>query len=41
MIACPEEIALGHGWIDAAKIEELARPLKNNGYGQYLLKLIR
>lgn len=40
MIACPEEIAYRQGWIDAAKIEELASPLKNNGYGRYLLKLI-
>lgn len=36
-VACPEEIAFRNGWIDAAKLEELAQPLKKNGYGQYLL----
>jgi glucose-1-phosphate thymidylyltransferase len=40
MIACPEEIAYIKGWIDSAKIEELAAPLQKNSYGQYLLKLI-
>jgi glucose-1-phosphate thymidylyltransferase len=40
MIACPEEIALNHKWIDAAKLEALARPLITSGYGKYLLKLI-
>jgi glucose-1-phosphate thymidylyltransferase len=41
MVACPEEIALLQHWIDAAKVEELARPLIKNGYGQYLMKIIR
>jgi len=40
MVACPEEVAFGQGWIDAAKVEELARPLAKNSYGQYLLNLI-
>lgn len=40
MVACPEEIAFSRKWIDAAKVEELARPLAKNGYGQYLLRLI-
>ena len=39
-IACPEEIAWRHGWIDAAQLQALAEPLKKNGYGQYLLRLI-
>jgi len=39
-VACPEEIAFRHGWIDAAQLEALARPLAKNGYGQYLLKLL-
>ena len=39
-VACPEEIAFRAGWIDAAKIEELAAPLMKNGYGQYLKKLL-
>ena len=40
MVACPEEIAFRKNWIDAAKVEALAQPLKKNGYGQYLIKLI-
>jgi glucose-1-phosphate thymidylyltransferase len=40
MVACPEEIALLQKWIDAEGVAKLAQPLKNNGYGQYLLKLI-
>ena len=41
MVACPEEIAYHAGWIDQAQIARLAEPLKKNGYGQYLLQLIR
>ena len=41
MVACPEEIAYRAGWIDQAQIVRLAEPLKNIGYGQYLLQLIR
>ena len=39
-VCCPEEIAFLHGWIDAAQLRELARPLEKTGYGQYLLRLI-
>ena len=39
-VCCPEEIAFGNGWIDAAQVERLAAPLAKNGYGQYLLSLI-
>jgi len=39
-VCCPEEIAYQHGWIDAACVRELARPLAKTGYGQYLLRLI-
>jgi glucose-1-phosphate thymidylyltransferase len=39
-VACPEELAFRNGWIDAAQLEALARPLTKNGYGQYLLKLL-
>jgi glucose-1-phosphate thymidylyltransferase len=40
-VACPEEIAWRQGWIDASRLEQLAQPLVKNGYGQYLLSLIR
>ena len=40
-IACPEEIAWRNSWIDAAQVERLAQPLAKNGYGQYLLRLLR
>jgi len=40
-VACPEEIAYRQKWIDAARLEELARPLAKNGYGQYLLRLLK
>ena len=37
---CPEEIAFRAGWISAADLEELARPLAKTGYGQYLLSVL-
>ncbi|MFU8805239.1 MAG: glucose-1-phosphate thymidylyltransferase RfbA [Bradymonadaceae bacterium] len=40
-ICCPEEIAYRMGYIDAARLEELAEPLAKNGYGQYLLDLLK
>jgi glucose-1-phosphate thymidylyltransferase len=39
-VCCPEEIAYFNGWIDAAQLEALAKPLAKNGYGQYLLSLL-
>jgi glucose-1-phosphate thymidylyltransferase len=39
-IACPEEIAWRHGWIDSAALEALAQPLLKNGYGQYLKRIL-
>jgi glucose-1-phosphate thymidylyltransferase len=40
-VACPEEIAWRHGWIDDAQVERLAQPLAKSGYGQYLLRLLQ
>ena len=40
-VACPEEIAFHQGWIDAADLQKLAAPLAKNGYGQYLLNLLK
>jgi glucose-1-phosphate thymidylyltransferase len=39
MISCPEEIAYRKGFIGKDELEELAKPLCKNGYGQYLLSL--
>ena len=40
-VACPEEIAFRQQWIDSAQLEKLAVPLAKNGYGQYLLRLLK
>ena len=34
-IACPEEVAYRQGWVSAAEIEALAKPMLKNNYGQY------
>ena len=39
-VACPEEIAYLQGWIDARRVLELAEPLRNSGYGEYLVELL-
>ena len=39
-IACLEGIAYRRGWIDEARMRELAKPMLKNQYGQYLMKLI-
>ncbi|MCK4821978.1 glucose-1-phosphate thymidylyltransferase, partial [bacterium] len=39
-ISCPEEIAYRKGYITGDELRELAQPLKNNGYGQYLLRIL-
>lgn len=41
MVACPEEVAFLQRWINAEQVAELAAPLAKNGYGQYLLGLLR
>jgi glucose-1-phosphate thymidylyltransferase len=40
-VACPEEIAYRAGWITAAQLEAQAQPMLKNGYGQYLMQLLR
>ena len=40
-VACVEEIAFRMGYIDAGQLETLAQPLLSNGYGQYLLDIIK
>ena len=39
-VGCIEEIAFNQGFIDEAKLEELAQPLLKSGYGKYLLRLL-
>jgi len=39
-VACPEEIAFLHGWINREQVLELAEPLRNSGYGEYLVQLL-
>ncbi|HFC8478296.1 TPA: glucose-1-phosphate thymidylyltransferase RfbA [Neisseria subflava] len=40
-IACLEEIAWRNGWLSDEKLEDLARPMAKNQYGQYLLRLLK
>ncbi len=39
-IACIEEIAYRLGFIDAGQLRRLAQPMRKNGYGQYLMKVL-
>jgi glucose-1-phosphate thymidylyltransferase len=38
-VCCPEEIAYVNGWVSAAELEELAKPMIKNEYGRYLMRL--
>ena len=40
-VACLEEIAWRNGWLTSEQVEELAKPMAKNEYGQYLLCLIK
>ncbi|MEQ1487766.1 MAG: glucose-1-phosphate thymidylyltransferase RfbA [Methylotenera sp.] len=40
-VCCPEEIAYRKGFINAEQVEKLAQPLAKNGYGQYLLRMLK
>ncbi|MBI1889948.1 MAG: glucose-1-phosphate thymidylyltransferase RfbA [Burkholderiales bacterium] len=40
-VSCPEEVAFRKGYIDAEKLAMLADALKKNGYGQYLLQILK
>ncbi len=40
-VACPEELAFRQGWIDARQLESLGQAMAKNGYGQYLLRLLK
>ena len=41
MVACPEEIAYRSGYIDAETLEAQGNAMRNNGYGTYLLRILR
>ena len=40
-ISCPEEIAFHRKWITLQQLEKLALPMSKNGYGQYLMRIIK
>jgi glucose-1-phosphate thymidylyltransferase len=40
-VACVEEVAYRMGYIDLKQLAKLAEPLRRNGYGQYMLQLIK
>jgi glucose-1-phosphate thymidylyltransferase len=40
-VACPEEIAYRSGWISAQQLEAMAQPMLKNGYGQYLMQIVK
>ena len=40
-VACPEEIAYRSGWITAQQLEAMAQPMLKNGYGQYLMQIVK
>ncbi len=39
-VGSPEEVSWRQGWINNEQLEKLAMPLKNSGYGQYLIDLL-
>lgn len=40
-VACLEEIAWHNGWLSLEQLEQLAKPMAKNEYGQYLLRLAK
>lgn len=40
-VACPEEIAFRSGWITAEQLGAMAQPMLKNGYGQYLMQIVK
>jgi glucose-1-phosphate thymidylyltransferase len=40
-VACPEEIAFRSGWITTEQLEALAQPMLKNGYGHYLMQIVK
>lgn len=40
-VACPEEIAFRQKWINVEQVKKLAKPLSKNGYGKYLMQIVK
>jgi glucose-1-phosphate thymidylyltransferase len=40
MLACVEEIAYRMGYIDAQQVERIAQTMRNNSYGEYLMRML-
>ena len=40
-VACPEEIAFRSGWISREQLESMAQPMLKNGYGHYLMQIVK
>jgi glucose-1-phosphate thymidylyltransferase len=40
-ISCLEEIAWRNGWINDDELLEIAKPMLRNGYGEYLVNLLK
>ncbi len=40
-VACPEEIAFRAGWISTEQVAAMAQPMLKNGYGQYLMQIVK
>ncbi|ENO8808640.1 glucose-1-phosphate thymidylyltransferase RfbA [Photobacterium damselae subsp. damselae] len=38
-VACLEEIAWRNGWLTSEQVQELAKPMMKNEYGQYLMRI--
>ena len=40
-VACLEEIAYKKGWMNSEQLQEVAKPMQKNEYGEYLMHLIK
>ena len=40
-IACVEEIAYRMGYIDSEQVRKIAEPMQKNGYGRYLIEILK
>jgi glucose-1-phosphate thymidylyltransferase len=40
-VTCPKEVAFRAGWINAQQLARQAQPMLKNGYGRYLMQVLR